>query len=117
MYLTLKLLHIAAVIVFLGNILTGRFWHGHAVRTRDPKVLAHTMEGVIRSDRLFTTPGVIGILVAGLLLTFQADWSLLRTGWILWTLVLFLASGAIFGMRVAPLQRQMLALAQQGAAG
>jgi uncharacterized membrane protein len=117
MYLTLKLLHIAAVIVFLGNIVTGRFWHAHALRTRDPRVLAHTMEGVIRSDRLFTTPGVIGILVAGLLLTFQADWSLLRTGWILWTIVLFLASGAIFGIRVAPLQRQLLALAQQGAGG
>jgi uncharacterized membrane protein len=117
MYLTLKLLHIAAVIVFLGNIVTARFWHAHAVRTRDPRMLAHTMDGVIRSDRLFTTPGVIGIIVAGLLLTFQADWSLLRTGWILWTIVLFLASGAIFGMRVAPLQRQLLALAQQGAAG
>jgi uncharacterized membrane protein len=117
MYLTLKLLHIASVIVFLGNIFTGRFWHAHALRTRDPKLVAHAVEGVIRSDRLFTTPGVIGILAAGLLLTFQADWSLLRTGWILWTLVLFLISGAIFGMRVAPLQRQMLALAQQGSAG
>jgi uncharacterized membrane protein len=117
MYLTLKLVHIAAVILFLGNVLTGLFWHAHAVRTRDPKLLAHTMEGVIRSDRLFTTPGVILILAAGFLLAFHANWPLLRTGWILWTLVLFLISGAIFGMRVAPMQRELLALAQQGAAG
>ena len=117
MYLTLKLLHIAAVIVFLGNIFTGLFWHAHAVRTRDPKLLAHTMEGVIRSDRLFTTPGVIVILAAGLVLAFQANWPLLRTGWIVWTIVLFLLSGAIFGMRVAPMQRELLTLARQGTAG
>jgi uncharacterized membrane protein len=117
MYLTLKLLHIAAVIVFLGNIFTGLFWHAHAVRTRDPKLLAHTMEGVIRSDRLFTTPGVLVILAAGLVLAFQANWPLLRTGWILWTIVLFVLSGAIFGMRVAPMQRELLTLARQGAAG
>ena len=27
MYLTLKLIHIAAVVIFLGNIITGLFWH------------------------------------------------------------------------------------------
>ena len=59
MYLALKLLHVAAVIVFLGNITTGLFWHAHAARTRDPKLLAHTMDGIIRSDRLFTLPGVL----------------------------------------------------------
>ena len=51
MYLALKLLHVVAVIVFLGNITTGLFWHAHAARTRDPKLLAHTMDGIIRSDR------------------------------------------------------------------
>ena len=51
MYLVLKLLHVAAVIAFLGNITTGLFWHRHAARTRDPKLLAFTMGGIIRSDR------------------------------------------------------------------
>ena len=35
MYLPMKLLHIVAVIAFLGNIATGLFWHVHAARTRD----------------------------------------------------------------------------------
>jgi uncharacterized membrane protein len=60
MYLLIKLLHITAVIAFIGNIAAGRFWHAHAARTRDPKLLAHTMDGIIRSDRLFTVPGVVG---------------------------------------------------------
>ena len=114
MYLLLKLLHLTAVILFLGNIFTGLFWHAHAARTRDPKLLAHTMDGIIRSDRLFTIPGVIGIIVAGVLLAIQGRFPILRTGWIVWTLVLFGISGAIFSARVAPLQRQMRSLAESG---
>ena len=66
MYLVIKLLHIVAVIAFLGNITTGLFWHIDAARTRDPRLLAHTMDGIIRSDRLFTMPGVIVIVATGI---------------------------------------------------
>jgi len=116
MYLVVKLLHIAAVVMFLGNITTGLFWHAWAARTRDPNLLAHTMQGIIRSDRLFTVPGVVGIIATGVAAALIAGFPILRTGWILWTLVLFAASGAIFGSRVAPLQRQLLAMAKDGLA-
>lgn len=109
-----KLLHVIAVIAFLGNVTTGLFWHAHAARTRDPGLLAHTMDGIIRSDRLFTLPGVVGIIVTGVAAAIYGNYSLLRTGWILWTLVLFMISGFIFMIRVAPLQRQLRALAQAG---
>jgi uncharacterized membrane protein len=117
MYLTLKLLHVVAVIVFLGNITTGLFWHAHAARTRDPKLLAHTMDGIIRSDRWFTLPGVVGIIVAGVLLAIHGHFPLLRTPWILWTLVLFAISGAVFGARIAPLQRELKSIAGNGMRG
>lgn len=112
MYLLLKLVHIAAVIAFLGNITTGLFWHRLAARSGDPKLLAFTMDGIIRSDRLFTVPGVVLIIGAGIGLALVAGLPLLRTGWILWTLVLFMVSGAAFMAKVAPLQRRMLALAR-----
>ena len=114
MYLFIKLLHIIAVIAFLGNISTGLFWHAHAARTRDPKLLAHTMDGIIRSDRLFTTPGVIGIIVTGIVAAIYGNYPILGTGWILWTLILFIVSGLVFMTRVAPLQRQLRALAGTG---
>lgn len=114
MYLWLKLLHIAAVIVFLGNITTGLFWHAHAARTRDPGILAHTMDGIIRSDRLFTMPGVILILLGGIAAAIYGGFPILRTGWILWSLILFSVSGLAFMLRVAPLQRQLRALASAG---
>jgi uncharacterized membrane protein len=114
MYLLAKLLHVIAVIAFLGNITTGIFWHRHAARTKDAKLLAHTMDGTIRSDRLFTVPGVILIIVTGVAAAIYGQLPILRTGWIFWTLVLFLISGAIFMIWVVPLQRRLRAAAQAG---
>jgi len=115
MYLLFKLLHVTSVIAFLGNITTGLFWHAHAARTRDPKLLAHTMDGIIRSDRIFTVPGVIGIIVSGFAAAIHGNFPILHTSWILWTLILFSISGLIFMIRVVPLQRQLRALAEAGA--
>lgn len=116
MYLWLKLIHILAVVMFIGNVVTGVFWHRHALATRDARLLAHTMAGVIRSDRLFTVPGVLLIIASGVFAAIQGDFPIFGTPWILWTLVLFGISGAVFGMKLAPLQRQMLKQAQAGAA-
>ncbi len=114
MYLWLKLFHVAAVIAFLGNITTGLFWHAHAARTRDPRLLAHAVDGIIRSDRLFTIPGVVAIIVTGLGAAIIGGHPILRTPWILWSLVLFGVSGLVFVLRVAPLQVQLRALARAG---
>jgi len=116
MYLWLKLIHILAVVMFIGNVVTGLFWHKHALATRDPRLIAHAMEGVIRSDRLFTVPGVVLIIVSGLIAAIQGGIPLLRTGWIAWTLLLFGISGLVFMLKLAPLQRQMHGVAQAGAA-
>jgi uncharacterized membrane protein len=113
-YFWLKLAHIVSVIVFLGNIATGLFWHAQAARSRDPVLLAFTMRGIIRSDRLFTIPGVIGIILTGLGTANRGNLPIMGTGWILWTLVLFAVSGVAFMLRVAPLQRKLLAMADTG---
>lgn len=114
MYLWLKLIHVAAVIAFLGNITTGLFWHRHAARTRDPKLLAFTMDGIIRSDRIFTIPGVVVITLFGILAAIHGNFPILRTGWILWTLILFSISGIVFMSRLVPIQRKLHAMANAG---
>jgi uncharacterized membrane protein len=115
MYLTLKLLHVIAAIAFLGNITLGLFWQARAARTRDPKVLAYTLEGIARSDVFFTKPGAIGLLVTGLAIAWVGHFPLLETGWMLGTLVIFLAGGAIYGALAGPVRRQLLELAQRDA--
>jgi uncharacterized membrane protein len=114
LYLLLKLVHVLAVVAFLGNIATGLFWHAQAARTKDPRLLAHAMNGIIRSDRLFTMPGVLVIVATGIPAAVVAGLPLLRTDWIAWTFALFTLSGIVFGVRVAPLQRRLRDLAETG---
>lgn len=117
-YLLWKLVHIASVIIFLGNITTGIFWAFHSRKTHDYAHIATTFDGIIRSDRLFTVPGVIGIIASGVAAAMQARLPILGTGWILWPLLLFAVSGLVFGIRVAPLQRELVHLARDtGTAG
>ena len=116
MYLWLKLVHVLGVVMFVGNIVTGVFWHKHAERTRDARLIAHAVAGVIRSDRLFTMPGVMIILASGIFAAIQGSFPILGTGWILWSLVLFGISGLVFMIRLAPLQRAMHKYAESAAA-
>ncbi|HWA59544.1 MAG TPA: DUF2269 domain-containing protein [Gemmatimonadales bacterium] len=117
MYLALKLLHILAVTLFLGNIITGLFWKAHADRSADPRIMAHTLEGIIRSDRWFTLPGVLLIVLFGVAAAIVGQLPLLRTPWIRQAIILFTLSGLAFGLQVAPLQRRLLALARTAANG
>ena len=112
MYLALKLLHVVAVVLFLGNITTGLFWKVHGDRSRNPVIIAHTLDGIIRSDRWFTIPGVVVIIAAGVAAALVGGLPLLRTGWISISIALFVISGLAFVLRVAPLQQQLLGLAQ-----
>lgn len=111
MYHVYKLIHLVAVILFLGNIITGLFWKAHADKSRNVRIIAHTMAGIIRSDRWFTIPGVIVITAAGFAGAIQGGLPLLRTGWILWSLVAFTLSGIAFAWKVAPLQRELVTMA------
>lgn len=115
MYLLYKVVHLIAVVAFLGNIVTGVFWHRHATRTGDARLIAHAMDGIIRSDRLFTVPGVVVIVASGLAGAVEGGLPILGTPWIFWTIVLFSVSGIVFAWRVAPLQRTLRAAAEAGA--
>ena len=110
-YPLLKLLHLSAVILFLGNIITGHFWMHIAMKTNDIGIILHTTKGVIRSDRIFTVPGVIIITTGGLLAAISGSIPILRTGWIFWSIILFSLSGVVFSFKLAPLQNKIYILA------
>lgn len=109
-YSYLKLIHLFAVILFLGNIITGLFWMRIAVQTKDLKIITFTINTIIRLDRYFTIPGVITITTFGILAAVYGRFPLLHTGWILWSIILFTLSGLIFGFKVAPLQKKIYSL-------
>jgi uncharacterized membrane protein len=114
MYIALKVLHVAAVIIFLGNLVTGILWKMHGDQTEDPVIIRHTVAGLIRADRWFTIPGVVLILIGGFGAAIVGGLPLIRTKWILIGIVLFTLSGAAYMGRVVPLQRRMLQVARSG---
>ncbi len=113
LYLALKTIHVLAVVAFLGNITVGVFWKAFADRTANATVMAHTIDGIIRADRIFTIPGVVVLFLAGMAAAGVGHYSILGTGWILWGLGLFVVSGIAFGP-LARAQRQLLKVAQTG---
>ncbi len=117
LYLILKSLHVISVVLFLGNIITGVFWKVHADITGDLRARAQALDGIVKSDRVFTVPGVFAIIITGVWMAMHAHLPLLGTRWILWSLILFGISGICFGAFVAPLQKKLLANARAGHGG
>ena len=111
-YLILKLIHIFGAIIFLGNITVGPFWKVHAERSKDPKKIADTYDGIIKADRYFTMPGVGILIIFGIGAALHGGYNLITTAWIFWSLILIVISGAAFMAKVVPIQKKILALAQ-----
>ena len=106
-YFYYKLIHVFAVIIFLGNIITGLYWMRIAVKTKELKIISHTMKGIIKADRYFTIPGIIIITTFGIMAAISAQFPIFHTGWIVWSIILFSISGIVFSIKVAPLQRKI----------
>jgi uncharacterized membrane protein len=110
LYLTFQTLHIIFVIIFLGNIIVSVFWKMYADKSGDTRIISNTLRGIIKADRLFTMPGVIGLLIFGF--AAQGVGRIpIDSAWILWSIVLYVVSGIAFMAKVSPLQKKMLSLA------
>ncbi len=82
-----------------------------AEKTKDPDKIAFAFKGIIKADRYFTMPGVIVITLFGMAWAMHARIPILGTGWILWSIILFTISGAVFMAKLVPLQKKLAALA------
>ena len=115
-YAIMKTVHILAVVLFLGNIITAVFWKLHGDFAGTLEARAQALDGVIKADRIFTLPSVALIVITGVWMALTLKISFLTT-WILWALVLFGFSGACFSLFVGPLQKKLLANVRAGQAG
>lgn len=111
-YLILVLIHVIAVVIFLGNITIAPFWKANAEKKRDRLLLVNAWEGIIRADKLFTMPGVILLLIFGIGGALHGGFNLISAGWIFWSIILYAISGAAFMIKVVPIQKKIVALAK-----
>ncbi len=106
-YLLFKIIHLLAVVAFLGNIAIGLFWMKWAYKANNLGYLQHTVKGIIAADKIFTIPGVIVITAGGIMAAIKGGYPMLGTGWIFWSIILFTLSGIMFMAKVGPLQTKM----------
>ena len=97
LYLILKLVHIAGVVLFLGNITVGVFWKAFADRSGNPAIMASTMDGIIAADKVFTIPGIFILVIGGFGAAGVGHIPILSTGWLLWGFIAFILAGLAFG--------------------
>ena len=106
-YIYFKLIHVLAVMIYLGNIIAGLFWLQIAKKTKDLKIITFTVKSIRDADRYFVIPGVIVITAGGFLTAIFGHYPILHSGWIFWSIIMFSISGLAFAFRVAPLQKKM----------
>ena len=108
-YFVLKFLHVVGSAVLLGTGAGIAFFMLAAHLSRDPATIAGTARIVVRADFLFTATAVVAQPVTGVLLAWNAGYSLFD-GWIAWSIVLYFFTGA-FWLPVVWMQMKMRDLA------
>jgi uncharacterized membrane protein len=96
MYLLMKTLHVVGVIVLIGTGVTSGFWKAWADKTGDAKVIAHTLDGLQKTNLRFIMPASLALLLGGFGAQGMAHYSLGET-W-LWSGILLFLIAAVAGM-------------------
>jgi len=109
-YRLYMLLHLTGVVVFLGGFLAALFLAITASRIGNRSIRAYAFTVINYNDKWFTPLAVLLIVGGGFGASSAAGLPVVGTGWILWSLGLFILSGLIFVLRALPLQREIESL-------
>jgi uncharacterized membrane protein len=113
-YYILKFLHVIGATVLLGTGAGIAFFMLLAHLTGQAAAIAAVARIVVIADFVFTATAVVAQPVTGVLLTYHLGYSLAE-GWIFWSIVLYLVTGA-FWLPVVWMQMRLRDLAAAAAA-
>jgi uncharacterized membrane protein len=107
-----KFLHIFGAVIFLGNIIVTSVWIRLAERSKDPAVIRFAITAIKRMDSFFTNPGVLLIILNGLLMASTSRWNgVYGTSWIAAGLTLLTLSGILWAGILLRYQSKLAKLA------
>lgn len=114
MSVALKSLHILGACLFLGNIIVSAVWKVLADRTGNYSVVYFATRLVNVTDTVFTALGATLLLVTGHILV-ESFGGILANAWVLWSYILFGASGAVWLTVLLPIQFKQMRLLHNSA--
>ncbi|MES2070248.1 MAG: DUF2269 domain-containing protein [Pseudomonadota bacterium] len=109
-YLLIKTLHILSSVLLVGTGFGSAFYMFFVNRSKSLEAQVVVARLVVLADWVFTTPAVIVQPVSGVLLAHMAGWPL-SSGWLGWSLVLYVLAG-ICWLPVVWLQIRMRRMAE-----
>ena len=116
-YDAFKVIHLAGVVIFLGNIIVTGIWKVMADRTQEARIIAYAQRLVTITDWIFTAGGAMLIVLGAYGMVFTAGLDLTQF-WLALGQSLFVASGVIWAAILIPTQivqaRQARAFAEGG---
>lgn len=110
-YLIVKWLHVLSSTLLFGTGLGTAYFMFFASCTRDPRVIASVMGLGVIADGVFTATAIVFQPLSGWYLAHLIGLPL-NTGWVLWSIVLFMLAGACW-LPVVWLQLQMRDMARR----
>jgi len=110
----LRVLHLLAVVVLLGNLLMAPFWRQRLAAVGGAQARAVANRSVRVADMLFTLPAWVVVLATGIMLSLARGW---HGGWLHLSLLLFLGWLVLWHVLVLRARKAMMAQAEAAAAG
>lgn len=117
MYLAWKFVHLAGVVLLVGNVTITAIWKVFADRTGEPKTIAFAQRMVNGTDWVCTGGGILLIVAGGYGMAASAGLNIVTTRWLLWGQILFVLSGILWLCVLVPLQIRQARLAAVFAQG
>lgn len=111
----LRVVHVLAVVILLGNLLMAPFWRKRLVALGGVQARAVANRSVRVADLMFTLPGWVLVLVTGIILIiYRGD---MRGGWLHLSLLLFLGWLVLWHVLVLRARKAMIAQSEEAAGG
>jgi len=109
-----KILHVLAVVLLLGNLLMAPFWRKRLAVSGGATARATANRTVRLADMLFTLPGWVITLITGIMLSIYSHW---KGGWLHLSLLLFVVWVVVWHVGTLRARKAMIASADEAAAG
>jgi uncharacterized membrane protein len=110
-----KVVHVLAVVVLLGNLLMAPFWRKRMAAVGGAQARAAANRSVRVADLIFTLPGWVLVLATGIMLIIPLGMK--GNYWLHLSLLLFLAWLVLWHVLVLRARKAMIAQAEEAASG
>ena len=117
MFKLLLALHILSAIWLMTHLIGAAYWKARTDRTGNLEAMAATAQAMVRSDLMFTGPGIIGLMVTGIWMAGMTGWERFQEPWLGISFFLTLLVAVLWLAVLMPQQRRMARFARENLEG